>query len=132
MQASHRQFQELFLDNHRNLDFRGGDHLDIDALLGQRGKHLAGNTGVGAHANPHYRYLGDFVVAAHFTGTSVPRPPARSTFLGARQVIAATVKVKSPWFVVADVLHDHVHFNIGFTDRAQNLVGHTGSIRTPR
>jgi len=46
MQHAHCQFHVFFIDNHRNLDFRGGDHLNIDAFLGQGAEHLTGDTDV--------------------------------------------------------------------------------------
>ena len=50
VQRAHRQFQELLLDNHRNFDLRGRNHLDIDAHLGESGKHLAGDAGAAGRA----------------------------------------------------------------------------------
>ena len=63
VQHAHSKFQVLLVDHHRDLDLRGGDHLDVDALLGQRAEHLAGDADVGAHADADHRDLGDPVVA---------------------------------------------------------------------
>ena len=67
VQCAHSQLQVFLFDDHRNLDFRCGDHLDIDALLGQRFEHATGNAGMRAHADADDGHLGDLGIAGHFT-----------------------------------------------------------------
>src|SRR5436309_2504232 len=43
VQDAHRELGVLLLDHHGDLDLRGRDHLDVDALLGQRAEHLRGD-----------------------------------------------------------------------------------------
>src|SRR5690606_28175643 len=50
VQSTHGQLQVLLLDDHRDLDLGGGDHLDVDGFLGQGLEHAAGDTGMGTHA----------------------------------------------------------------------------------
>ncbi len=49
----------LRVDHHRDLDLRGRDHLDVDAVVGERAEHLGRDAGVAAHAEPDDRHLGD-------------------------------------------------------------------------
>ncbi len=48
--------------DHRDPDLGGGDHLDVDAGLGQRGEELGGDARVRAHAGADQRDLADVVV----------------------------------------------------------------------
>ena len=57
------------MDQNRDLDLTGGDHLDVDIGFAQGFKHLGGNTGVGLHACANYRYLGNIIVANNSLGT---------------------------------------------------------------
>src|SRR5947208_17187602 len=64
----------LFADDARNLDFAGGDVLDVDLGVGQGFEHALGDAGVGAHADADDGHLGQFGVedgqgfAAEFSG----------------------------------------------------------------
>ena len=40
VQRAHREFGVFFRDQHADLDFRGGDHKDVDALVRQRLEHI--------------------------------------------------------------------------------------------
>src|SRR5262245_25854396 len=62
VQHAYRELQVLLVDHHRDLDLRGGDHLDVDALVGERLEHLRGNAHVRAHPDADDRYLADPVV----------------------------------------------------------------------
>ena len=52
-------------DDAGDLDRRGGDHLDVDFLVAERGEHLRGDAGMRLHSRaddghlPHRRVLGD-------------------------------------------------------------------------
>src|SRR5688572_2586804 len=66
MDSAHRFFAPLKVDNHGNLDFAGGDHVDVDAVFGQRLEHLRRDAGVAAHADTNNRELADVFVGADF------------------------------------------------------------------
>ena len=53
-----------FIAGHHDgdLDLGGGDHLDVDALVGQGGEHGLGHARVAAHAHPDDRDLGHVLV----------------------------------------------------------------------
>ena len=61
-----------------DLDRRGGDHLDVDVLVAERGEHLGGDARVRLHSRaddrdlPHRRVLGDAEDA------DLGRPPGRA------------------------------------------------------
>ncbi len=57
---------------HRNLDLAGGDHLDVDALLGQRAEHPLGDARLRGHAQPDDRDLRHVVVAVVAPRRRVP------------------------------------------------------------
>ncbi len=45
-----------------NLDFRGTDHMNIDALVPQRLKHPSSDSSMVTHAHPDDRYLGNILI----------------------------------------------------------------------
>src|SRR5579872_273061 len=59
MEGTERQFRIFLGDEDAHLDLGGGNHLDIDPLLGQGAEHLLRHAGVRAHADPDHRDLGD-------------------------------------------------------------------------
>src|SRR5882672_8616427 len=59
VQRAHGELHVFFVDHDRNLDLRGRDHLDVDALFGESAEHLARDSGVGTHADAHHRDLAD-------------------------------------------------------------------------
>ena len=63
VQRAHRQFHVLLVDDDGGLDLAGGDHLDVDALLGQRAEHFGRDTHVAAHADADDGDLADLRVA---------------------------------------------------------------------
>ncbi len=64
-------------DHAGDADRRGGDHLDVDVLLGQDLEHRGGHAGVGLHAGADQRHLGDGVVGQHLAGSELgARAPA--------------------------------------------------------
>ncbi len=62
MQRLHRQFHVFPVDEHGNLDFRGGDDLDVDVFRSKRLEHRRCNPRVRAHADADHRDLGHFGV----------------------------------------------------------------------
>ena len=63
MQHAHSEFQIFLVDHHRNLDFGGGDHLNIDAFFRQSAEHFAGDADVRTHADADHRNFGRFFIA---------------------------------------------------------------------
>ena len=128
MQRSHGQFHVLFVDHDRGLDLRGGDHLDIDAFFRQATEHLAGNAHVAAHADADDGDLADLGVARHFLRAQrrhhlvfqeVDRPCV---------VVAVHGEAEVGLSILADVLDDHVDFDVCIGHRTQDLVGDAGLV----
>jgi hypothetical protein len=95
MQRLHGQFQIFAVDQHRHLDLRRRDDLDVD-VLGERLEHLVGDAGMGAHADPDDRDLGDVLVGQTCAKAMSPRSRAASSALSARATSSiGTVKVMS-------------------------------------
>src|SRR5690554_7052099 len=80
MQTADCQLQVLLIDHHGDLDLRGRDHQDVDAMLGQRLEHLARHTGMGAHPDPDNGDLGNAAVACDLASTDLRRYPAQYLF----------------------------------------------------
>ena len=57
------------IDERRDLDFAGRDHLDIDVLGGQRGEHAIGDARLLGHAQSDDGDFGDIVVVIDFAGS---------------------------------------------------------------
>ena len=83
---------------------------------------------MGAHAHTHYRYLCNFAVAGDLPCANFICYLIEHLFRTG-QIIASDSKGEIDCTVVANVLHDHVHFDIGFTNWTQNLIRHTRHIR---
>ncbi|SPA14560.1 conserved hypothetical protein [Cupriavidus taiwanensis] len=128
MQRAHGQFHVLLVDQHRDLDFRGGDHLDVDALFRQRAEHLAGDADVRAHAHAHHRHLRHLGVARHAAGADVRLHAIVQD--GQRALVLAARHGEGEVGLAVDglVLDDHVDVDIGVGDRAQDLVGDAGLV----
>src|SRR5690606_11245039 len=128
VERAYGKLEVLLVNDHGNLDFRGGDHEDVDAVVGQRFEHLAGHARIGTHAHPDNGYLGDGIVTGHFTGTDLGGHLAQYLF-GATLVVAVDREGEVGGLILGHVLHDHVYFDIGRADRAEDLEGHAGGIR---
>src|ERR1700691_5269865 len=55
VQGTHREFRIGSIDQYRELDLRGGDRPDVDALVGERLEGDRGDAGMAAHADPDGR-----------------------------------------------------------------------------
>src|ERR1700722_19537453 len=62
VQRAHRALDVLARDHARDLDRRGRDHVDVDALLGEHREHARGDAGVRAHAGADDRDLAHLLV----------------------------------------------------------------------
>ena len=71
VQTAHRQLQIVGGDQDANLDFGGGDDLDVDTFVGKRAEHARCNAGVRVHARSDQRNFDDLVVAAKLLKRSV-------------------------------------------------------------
>src|SRR5690606_19376351 len=50
VQHAHRQLGLILVDQHADLDFAGGDRLNVDAAIGQRAEHRRRDARMAAHA----------------------------------------------------------------------------------
>src|SRR5690606_12468717 len=128
VQRAHRQLEILFRHHHGNLDLRGADHLDVDALRRQRLEHLAGDTGVRTHADADQGYLGDLVVTGDLACAKIRRSFLEN-LLRLGEVVAVHGEGEVGGALGTDVLHDHVDLDIGIANRAKDLVGNAGGVR---
>jgi hypothetical protein len=128
VQDAHGEFQILLLDDHRDLDFRGRDHLQVDVLLRQCSEHLARDPRVGAHPDADSRNLAGRVVSGEISSADF----LLDAFENAERfavVVAIDREGKIGRPVAANILDDHVDVNVRFGDRPQDLVSNTGAVR---
>src|SRR5271157_845298 len=71
----------------RDLDLARGDHLDVDALLGQRAEHPLSHAGLRGHAKTDNRDLRHLVVAIVAFGPQRPDGLLHGAY-GLRQFVA--------------------------------------------
>ena len=57
-----------FIDDHRDLDFGGGDHLDIDFRFAQEFEHPGRNAGMRSHSDPDHAEFRDASLSCKPTG----------------------------------------------------------------
>ena len=114
---------------HRNLDLAGGDHLDIDALVGQGAEHRAGHARLRGHAQPDHGNLRHILVVgvalgAEFLDGLVDGPQR------AGQIVAEDGEGEIGAPVGRLVLHDHVQGDVlgrHFGEDAQRGAGPVGN-----
>src|SRR5690606_909527 len=58
MQSPNCKLRIFLIDQHRGLDFRGGDQLDVDSLFRKRPEHRGGDPRMATHAHAHDGNLG--------------------------------------------------------------------------
>ena len=90
MRRLHGRVDLRLVDDHRDPDLGGGDHLDVDTGRGEGGEELRGDAGVGAHPGADEGDLADPVVVAA-ASRSRPRrgsAPARPWRPGRRRAAA--------------------------------------------
>src|SRR3954447_5076120 len=68
VQRAHRGRHLGLRDHAGDLDRRGRDHPQVDALVGERAEHLGGDARVGAHAGADQRHLRELVVLVDLHG----------------------------------------------------------------
>src|SRR5690606_35649527 len=129
VQHAYGQLHVLLVDDHRNLDFGGRDHLDVDAFLGQRAEHLAGDADVRAHADADHRYLGGLVVADD--GARLQRAlglQGLEDVEGIVHLVLVYGEGEIGGAVGGHVLDDDVDIDVGVGNRAQDLEGGAGAV----
>ena len=119
MQRTHGQFRVIGRDQHADLDLAGGNHLDVDRLVGERAEHGVGDAGMAAHpgadhADFGYRRIGDCLGMADLWLRR------RQSCLRPRQIGRADGEGKVRHAVGRQVLHDHVDIDVVFRQRAKN------------
>ena len=129
MQDAHGQFHVFFVDDDGNLDFGGGDHLDIDAIFREGLEHFAGNADVGAHADTDQGYFGSLVFADDFACADVALHLAAQQVQRFLQVVLVHGEGEVGGAVGGDVLDDDVDVDISFCNRPQDLVGDAWAVR---
>ena len=77
---------------------------------------------------PDHRNLGDFFVADHFARADVGLNAFQDGD-GFCVLVAVYGEGEVGGAIRADVLDDHVHVNVGFGDRPQDLVGNARAVR---
>ncbi len=128
MQGAHRKLHVLFFDDHRDLDFRGGDHLDVDAFFRQGAEHFAGHAGVRTHAHAHDGNLAHFRIAENFLGADVGLHAGLENVERARVIAPAHGEGEVGETGHALVLQNHVDFDIGLAHGTENLIGDAGPV----
>ena len=128
MQGTNGQLSVFLLNYAGDLDLRGGDHQDIDALIRHNPKHGGGNTRVVSHTHanngdfddgfiPGYRFgpnlLGNLLQYLH--GAGIIGPHNRKGHIGQLSL--------------AGILDDHIHQDPSLGDGLENLGGYPGLIR---
>jgi len=129
VQGPHGQFHVFFVDDHRGFDFAGGDHLDVDALFAERAEHFAGHAHMAAHANAHDGHLADLGVTHQLGSAQGRHDTGLQQVAGARIVIAVHGEAEVGFAILADVLDDHVDFDVGLGHSPQNLIGNAWLVR---
>src|SRR5690606_26710667 len=122
MQRADTQFQIFLVDHDGNLDLRGGDHLNVDPFIGQGTEHPCRDAGMRTHADTDQRDLADLRGAADFAGSQLLAH--RLGDLEGALVIGGQDRegeIGQPFG--ADVLDNHVHFDIGVRHRPQDGAG---------
>src|SRR5512135_2797041 len=128
VQHAHGELEVLLVDHDRDLDLGGRDHLDVDALAGQRLEHLGREPDVRAHADADDGHLGDPVVTDDFA--CLERLAALRLEHAHRLLVLVAIDREREIGVTrrADVLHDHVDVDVGRGDRAEDRVGDAGPV----
>ena len=113
MQSPDGEFGIFFLNHAGDLDLRGGDHGDVNPLLGQDAEHGGGNPGMITHANADDGYLDDTDVTLHLFGPD-PGDNILQEFQGALIIGAHNGKGHIGLTALRVlILDDHIDYDIG-------------------
>ena len=127
MQGTYRQLSILIINHHRDFDFRGGDHLNVDAFAGQNPERAAGNTSVRAHPHADQGHLNNLAIARDFAGLQFTGNALEDAECLV-EVVAIDRKGEVGRTIGSHILDDHVDFDIGVRHRAKNCPGNTRPI----
>ena len=110
----------LAVDDAGDLDLAGGDHMDVDVVVGQRLEHTGGHAAVALHTGAHDGHLGVVVGAGHLAELlALPQGAQRDgrVALGAGEdhVLLA---------VAAGGLQDDVHVDLLLGQHPEDLKAH--------
>src|SRR5256885_14087204 len=122
VQSAHGQLQVLLVDDDGGLDLGGGDHLDVHAFLAQCTEHGGCHAHMAAHADADDADLGDVGVADDFGGTQGGHDFVAQQLHGALVVALADGEAEVGFAFLADVLDDHIDFDVGISHRTQDAV----------
>ena len=86
-------------------------------------------THMAAHANTHDAHFANLCIANHFLSTQLRQHFFAQQIHGTVVVAMVHGKAEVGAAILAQVLDDHIHFNIGIRHRAQNTVSHTRGVR---
>ena len=129
MEDADGEFGFVLVDQHADLDLAGGDRLDVDPALGQRGEHVRRDARMALHAHADDADLGDLAV-----GDDAVEADLAAVFLQqrlrARQVGLRDGEgdVGLP-LVAPHVLDDHVDIDAGRRQRAEDMRHRAGLVR---
>lgn len=116
-------------NDHGEFDFAGGNHVDVDVLLGEGLEEFGGDAGVAFHADADNGEFADFFLVEGL-GEADLGGEGMDEGLGLRQVgaIDGEGKVGGRFWSVADVLDDHVDVDEGLVKGLEDLGGDSGSV----
>jgi len=128
VQRAHGELHVFFVDHDRGLDLAGGDHLDVDAFFRQAAEHLAGDAHVAAHADANDADLADLGVAHDLAGAQGRQHLGLEQVDRLGVVVAVHGEAEVGLAVLADVLDDHIDFDVGISHGAQDVVCDAGLV----
>ena len=133
VQLDHRGLHVLLAHHARDLDRRGGDHLDVHARLAQHGEGPGGDARVALHPGADERHLAHPVVRVDRAEAELvlERAPARRCAIARSS--RGTVTDMSAQLALAHglVLDDHVHVHARVGQRGEHAPGDARLVRRP-
>ncbi len=136
MRDPHGLLHPVLVDDDRDFNLTGGNHLDIDALFREGGKELGRHPAVAAHPDPDHREFGDPIGQSDFTGQGLFLEIGDNG-LEPMHVIPADGKgdirfIPFPLLTgTGYVLHDHIHVDPSFRYGLKEARRHSRLIRHP-
>src|SRR5215467_10248715 len=122
VRGGHRRVHLVLVHHDRDPDFRGGDHLDVHAGLGERAEERGRHPRVRPHAGPYQGHLADPVVVEQRFEPGVQLDRAQRGQRGLAVVAGQGERdVGEPGGCGREVLHDHVDVDAGRRDCPEDL-----------
>src|SRR5262249_39835287 len=131
MHRTHGILAAFEVDNHRNLDFAGGNHVDVDVVLCQRFKNFRGDPSVAAHTDTDDGEFANVLVGDHFADAEITlkRLDHFRSFEQLRFVDGERDVGRGSARAVADVLDDHIDVDRGVSEGLENAGGDAWFVR---